>query len=198
MAFINNMFETRSDAFKITNHNRHAIPSRTHTIGPCLELLDVLTWFLTWLGVLTNSALVYLFHLNCSLMIYINNNSSSFHSETLNNTNPSHIPEHLSGASGTLPNVNRGIDGSTIQELLLKAILVSLFASHGFILLCALIRCARTYGLRLPCVRVGYMRYRSVISVAESSRRDKIRHTLWGGYIPQTQQCGRLCWDYEK
>ena len=142
MAFINNIFETRGDAFKIAVHNRRAIPSRTDTIGPWL---DVLT-FLTWLGALTNSALVYLF--SPQLLpdnIYIDNNLSSLHSETLNNTIPSpSIPqvEHLSGAaSGTLPpHVNWGIDGSTIQELLLKAILVSLVASHGFILLRTLIR----------------------------------------------------------
>ena len=138
MAFINNIFETRGDAFKIAVHNRRAIPSRTDTIGPWL---DVLT-FLTWLGALTNSALVHLFSPQLvSDDTYINNNSSSFHSETLNKTNPSpRIPEHLSGASGTLPKVNWGINGSTIQELLFKAILVSLVASHGFILLRALIR----------------------------------------------------------
>ena len=147
MAFINNIFETRGDAFKIAVHNRRAIPSRTDTIGPWL---DVLT-FLTWLGALTNSALVYLF--SPQLLpdnMYIDKKLSSLHSETLNNTIPSpSIPEHLSGtaaaaaASGALPpppNVNWGIGGSTIQELLIKAILVSLVASHGFILLRALIR----------------------------------------------------------
>lgn len=46
----------------------------------------------------------------------------------------------MSGASGTVPNVNWGIDGSSIQELFLKAILVSLVASHGFILLRVFIR----------------------------------------------------------
>ena len=142
MAFINNIFETRGDAFKIAVHNRRAIPSRTDTIGPWL---DVLT-FLTWLGALTNSALVYLFSPQVSELLpddmHVNDNL--FHSETLNNTDPSpppRIPEHyLSDTSSTLPNVNWGIDGSTIQELLLKAVLVSLVASHGFILLRALIR----------------------------------------------------------
>ena len=138
MAFVNNIFETRGDAFKIAVHNRRAIPSRTDSIGPWL---DVLT-FLTWLGALTNSALVYLFSPQLPPdNTYINNNLSSLHSETVNNTNPT-SPEHLSGASGTgtLPNASWGIDGSAIQELLLKAILVSLVASHGFILLRALIR----------------------------------------------------------
>ena len=139
MAFINNIFETRGDAFKIAVHNRRAVPCRTDTIGPWL---DVLT-FLTWLGALTNSALVYLFspqllpdHMD------INDNLSSVHSEKLNNITNGTPEQHLSGAaSGTLPpNANWGIDGSSIQELLLKAVLVSLVASHGFILLRALIR----------------------------------------------------------
>jgi anoctamin-10 len=138
MAFINNIFETRGDAFKIAVHNRRAIPCRTDTIGPWL---DVLT-FLTWLGALTNSALVYLFspQLLPDNNTNINDNLSFLHSEKSDSTNGTH--EHLSAAAtGALPpNANWGIDGSSIQELLLKAILVSLVASHGFILLRAFIR----------------------------------------------------------
>jgi anoctamin-10 len=58
MALANNFLELRSDAFKITVHNRRPIPTRTDTIGPWLEALT----FLTWLAALTNSALVYLFN----------------------------------------------------------------------------------------------------------------------------------------
>jgi len=54
---VNNIFELRSDAFKIAVHHRRPIPQRTDTIGPWLDALA----FLTWLGALTNSALVYLF-----------------------------------------------------------------------------------------------------------------------------------------
>ena len=149
MAFINNIFETRSDAFKIAVHNRRAIPSRTDTIGPWL---DVLT-FLTWLGALTNSALVYLFSPQLiSDHIHVNNvtKSTSFPSETLLNiTGPSlPISEHLTGASSALSNVNVVVDGSITPSsmlspthgLLLKAILVSLVASHGFLLVRVLIR----------------------------------------------------------
>jgi anoctamin-10 len=57
MALVNNFFEIRSDAFKITVHTRRPIPARTDTIGPWLDSLI----FLTWLSALTNSALVYLF-----------------------------------------------------------------------------------------------------------------------------------------
>jgi len=146
MALINNIFEMRSDAFKIAVHNRRAIPSRTDTIGPWL---DVLT-FLAWLGALTNSALVYLFSpqlLPDQSHIDVVKNLSSFPSETLLNiTGPSlPISEHLIGASNDVWNVS---DGSTTPSLmlsatyglLLKAILVSLVASHGFLLVRVLIR----------------------------------------------------------
>jgi anoctamin-10 len=150
MAFINNIFEMRSDAFKIAVHNRRAIPSRTDTIGPWL---DVLT-FLTWLGALTNSALVYLFSpqlISDHTYVDVNNINklSPFPSETLNITGPSlPISEHLTGASSTLSNVNVVVDGSITPSsmlspthgLLLKAILVSLVASHGFLLVRVLIR----------------------------------------------------------
>jgi anoctamin-10 len=57
MALVNNILELRSDAFKITVHNRRPTPARTDTIGPWLDAMI----FLTWLSALTNSALVYLF-----------------------------------------------------------------------------------------------------------------------------------------
>ncbi|KAF8817614.1 DUF590-domain-containing protein [Phlegmacium glaucopus] len=138
MAFINNIFELRSDAFKIAVHNRRAIPSRTDTIGPWLDALT----FLTWLGALTNSALVYLFSpqlLTDDILINAVNNSSQ---TPLGDTDPS----LLASASGALPTswgVTNSVTSSTLTAtngLLLKAILVSLVASHGFILLRALIR----------------------------------------------------------
>ena len=57
MSLANNWLELRSDAFKIATHARRPIPARTDTIGPWLDALT----FITWLGALTNSALVYLF-----------------------------------------------------------------------------------------------------------------------------------------
>jgi len=142
MAFVNNLFEMRSDAFKMTVHNRRPLPSRTDTIGPWLDALT----FLTWLGALTNSALVYLF-------------SPQFFTPALSpaasvSPSPSDIltdttilvKEHLLVASGTLSSIS-DIDPTTspsamsaTKELLLKAILVALVASHGFILLRLLIR----------------------------------------------------------
>ena len=57
MALVNNFFEIRSDAFKMTVHFRRPIPARTDSIGPWLDTLT----FLTWLAALINAALVYLF-----------------------------------------------------------------------------------------------------------------------------------------
>jgi len=150
MAFINNIFETRSDAFKIAVHNRRAIPSRTDKIGPWLEVLT----FLAWLGALTNSALVYLFSpqlLSDHTHVDDISNLASVASQTLLNvtTGPSlPISEQLTGASGTLSKVTLVVDGSITTSsslspthgLLLKAILVSLVASHGFLLVRVFIR----------------------------------------------------------
>ena len=57
MALVNNFFEIRADAFKMTVHFRRPVPTRTDSIGPWLDTLT----FLTWLAALINAALVYLF-----------------------------------------------------------------------------------------------------------------------------------------
>ncbi|RKU47493.1 hypothetical protein DL546_002221 [Coniochaeta pulveracea] len=55
---VNNWIEARSDALKIAIGNRRPIPWRADSIGPWLSSLA----FLSWLGSITSSALVYLFH----------------------------------------------------------------------------------------------------------------------------------------
>jgi hypothetical protein len=57
---VNNWIEARSDALKIAIGNRRPIPWRADSIGPWLSSLA----FLSWLGSITSSALVYLFHSN--------------------------------------------------------------------------------------------------------------------------------------
>ena len=57
MGFVNNFFELRSDAAKISVNNRRPVPVRAETIGPWLEAFG----FIAWLGALNNAALVYLF-----------------------------------------------------------------------------------------------------------------------------------------
>jgi len=54
----NNWLELRADAMKICVEMRRPTPWRADTIGPWLDSLT----FLTWLGSLTTSALVYMFH----------------------------------------------------------------------------------------------------------------------------------------
>lgn len=54
---VNNWIELRSDAFKITVECKRPTPERADSIGPWIDSLS----FLTWLGSITNAALVYLF-----------------------------------------------------------------------------------------------------------------------------------------
>jgi anoctamin-10 len=54
---INNWIELRADALKISVEQQRPLPHRADTIGPWLDSLA----FLTWLGSLTSSALVYMF-----------------------------------------------------------------------------------------------------------------------------------------
>ena len=115
MAFLNNLLEIRSDAFKIAVHNRRPFALRTDTIGPWLDALT----FLTWVGALTNSALVYLF------------SPDLFSESVIVPADSKHHKHHLQG-SGDNPNA--------MKELLLKAVLVSLVASHGYMLVSVLVR----------------------------------------------------------
>lgn len=131
MALVNNIFELKSDAFKMTVHFRRPVPTRTDTIGPWLDALT----FLTWLGALTNSALVYLF------------SPELLKSSPLPSTiNVLQAEEHLVGASGGNSSGDWGLDGSSdatynaTKELLLKAVLMALAASHGYLILRGIIR----------------------------------------------------------
>ncbi|KDQ51062.1 hypothetical protein JAAARDRAFT_185547 [Jaapia argillacea MUCL 33604] len=118
MAFLNNKLELRSDAFKITVHTRRPIPSRTDTIGPWLDMLT----FITWLGALTNSALVYLFRPCCE--------DHAGHTTTLVKDHP-----HTVAAIGSHTAHARPTSG----QLVVTALLIALGASHGFIIVRALI-----------------------------------------------------------
>lgn len=57
MGFINNFFELRSDALKMTVNARRPVPVRAESIGPWLEVLG----FLAWLSAMLNASLIYLF-----------------------------------------------------------------------------------------------------------------------------------------
>jgi anoctamin-10 len=119
MALLNNYIEVRSDAFKIAVHTRRPIPVRTDTIGPWLESLS----FLTWLSALTNSALVYLFRPH---------DHHAHPLETTMNADVTDISQHLKHHQ---PN---GL--AATRELLMSALLIALFASHGYLVVHAAIR----------------------------------------------------------
>jgi anoctamin-10 len=138
MALINNIFELKSDAFKITVHHRRPIPNRTDTIGPWLDALN----FLTWLSALTNSALVYLFHPR-----YHSPSSSlfSFNSSTTSTSSATCASTSVEGLT-PIEKVHKsffepgGNFDSAATELFLAAALIALIASHGYILVRAIIR----------------------------------------------------------
>lgn len=129
MALLNNFLELRSDAFKMTVHNRRPIPARTDTIGPWLDTLT----FLTWLSALTNSALVYLF---CPRSQSYCSATPSGHTSQLDK-----VHQHLFSASGTQA-PDDGADQSTgaTRELLMTALLIALAASHGYMIIRVIIR----------------------------------------------------------
>ncbi|KAG6855942.1 hypothetical protein H0H87_009135 [Tephrocybe sp. NHM501043] len=120
MALLNNFLELRSDAFKMTVHNRRPIPVRTDTIGPWLDALT----FLSWLSALTNSALVYLF---CP------------RSQTSCSATPD---AHISQLDRVHQHLFSGADEgfAATKELLLTALLIALAASHGYFFLRAVVR----------------------------------------------------------
>ncbi|CAK5277953.1 unnamed protein product [Mycena citricolor] len=128
MALVNNFFELRSDAFKITVHNRRPLPARTDTIGPWLDTLS----FLTWLGALTNSALVYLF---CP------RSQNHCHAISASPNTLDRVHQHIMSAAG-VPGVESGSTGGSAatRELLGTALLIALAASHGYILVRAIVR----------------------------------------------------------
>lgn len=115
MAFLNNLLELRSDAYKITVHQRRPVPSRTDTIGPWLATLT----FLSWAGALTNAALVYLFH------------PQADRAPLTTALRPEHplTAEVLGGAQPRTP-----------RQLLLSAAALALLASHGVMAARALVR----------------------------------------------------------
>jgi len=114
MALVNNFFEIRSDAYKMTVHFRRPIPMRTDTIGPWLDMLT----FLTWLAALVNASLVYLF-------------SPASH-RLFSSTRP------LEG-DATGPSV-MALGGIQMELLLMRTLLIALIASHGYILVRVLVR----------------------------------------------------------
>lgn len=130
MALINNWLELRSDAFKVTAHKRRPVPVRSDTIGPWLENMvcnlmhgcrnadwKSLQSFISWLAALTNTALVYLFrpHTHTGWI-------SKLLFQTTNQTTDKSAPSQ------------------TIENSIAPALLLVLFASHGYWILHVIVR----------------------------------------------------------
>jgi hypothetical protein len=143
MALLNNFLELRSDAFKMTVHHRRPVPQRTDTIGPWLDALT----FLTWLGALTNAALVYLFHPQKGYVVSA--------AAVVNFARATEVEMRkrmcaVAASLGDVPTCTAGEGGGSIAtgpesldqrgDLLLTALLVALVASHGAILMRAVVR----------------------------------------------------------
>ncbi|CAH7688249.1 calcium-activated chloride channel-domain-containing protein [Phakopsora pachyrhizi] len=56
-SFVNNFFELRTDAIKLTKQSRRPVPIRSDSIGPWIDVLSTLSW----LGAIINSSLICLF-----------------------------------------------------------------------------------------------------------------------------------------
>lgn len=121
MALVNNIFELRSDAFKIVTHFRRPLPHRADTIGPWLSCLS----FLTWLSALTNSALVYLFR-PASSAVPLSTVLEREHTFTAGGLATGH------GSSDGIADV---VALARTRDLYLTALLIALGASHGYIVL---------------------------------------------------------------
>ncbi|GAA6022675.1 hypothetical protein JCM10207_008577 [Rhodosporidiobolus poonsookiae] len=148
-SLVNNFFELRSDAFKLTTQARRAIPVRAESIGPWLEVLG----FISYLGALTTSSLIYLYqplktvpgktaalignvtHHNVTLPT---NGSAFFFSTRVSAAQavalppPSAAPELL----GALPPAHSSsLTLDALKTTLLTALVIALASSHGYAVL---------------------------------------------------------------
>ncbi|KAL8277249.1 hypothetical protein RQP46_010318 [Phenoliferia psychrophenolica] len=130
-SFVNNFFELRSDAFKLTSQSQRPIPTREASIGPWLEVLGFITWF----GALTNASLVYLYRPHLSHTSVTSSLLSS-----LSGTNLTAVAGPTNGNGTICPTSNMHVaqNSSTspvasIQATLFSALLVALATEHGYL-----------------------------------------------------------------
>lgn len=137
-SFVNNFFELRTDAIKLTKHSRRPIPARCDSIGPWLEVLSTLTW----LGVIINALLVHLFQPSANQI-----GSTVKHTED-KTTSPETIVADLFTAAIVQSNM-AGVGGceegdrglyERLGPILLSALIPVLVSEHGFFLMRFFIR----------------------------------------------------------
>ncbi|KAK4695877.1 anoctamin-10, partial [Phenoliferia sp. Uapishka_3] len=134
-SFVNNFFELRSDAFKLTNQSQRPIPTREASIGPWLEVLG----FITWIGTLTNASLVYLYRPHIT---HSSKTTSLLSSLTGVNLTLTH--NNNNGTLIALSNMHVAQNSpspiSTIQATLFSALLVALATEHAYLIFRVCIR----------------------------------------------------------
>ncbi|BGP42532.1 hypothetical protein JCM10450v2_006630 [Rhodotorula kratochvilovae] len=153
-SLINNFFEIRSDAFKLTSQARRPIPTREASIGPWLEVLG----FISYLGALTASSLCYLYqpratapghaaqylsnltHHNVSLPT---DGAVPFYTTRLSSAQSVSLPPASDAPllMGALPPAHGSFLAlDAIKSTLLTAAVIALASSHAYLLLRAMAR----------------------------------------------------------
>lgn len=176
MAMINNVVELRSDAFKITHLNRRAIPLRTDTIGPWMETMTFITWF----GAVTNSALVYLY-------------DGSSHDGTTTTLNIQSMMPGIEPSSS--------FEFAIKRELLLKAALIALGASHGFIIVRGVIKhiLEMMFWRGSPELREAESTIREVkVKYLESVEGAKVSAVAVAGEDAPIEEADKAFWAYDE
>lgn len=144
LGLINNFFEMRGDALKITMNARRPVPQRTDSIGPWLEILG----FIAWLGAMSNSALVYLFQRSehagkdghsmyeATMRTHLHPgggsagiNATEAASSLLYSSDPAHSARSALSFSNLLPSF---LPTSGTSGAMIAALLVALASEHGY------------------------------------------------------------------
>lgn len=128
MGFVNNFFELRSDAAKISVNNRRPVPVRAETIGPWLETFGLIAW----LGALNNAALVYLFQQSDEALL---DGHSRYETTMRSHLHPSNVTVGGGGAQSALSFsrlLPRHVPTSGPAGAIVAAILVALLAEHVY------------------------------------------------------------------
>ncbi|KAI5477477.1 Calcium-activated chloride channel family protein [Pseudohyphozyma bogoriensis] len=141
-SFVNNFFELRSDAFKITSQCRRPVPRREATIGPWLEVLGFITWF----GAITNASLVYLYKPHATQSATLDTLSSLAGKNATTPTSPFQSSNLKMASQLSTPTDPGALNA--IKSTLFWALLVALATEHGYLL-------ARA-GVRYVLVRLSW------------------------------------------
>jgi len=119
-SFVNNFFELRGDAFKLTTQSRRPIPVREASIGPWLDVLSFLAYF----SAIIPPSLVYLYHPSSSCLAPCLPATPVVDGGSL-------LANGTALVKGLLPEAVGGTPGP--KAVLGKALLVALTAEHAFL-----------------------------------------------------------------